>query len=53
MEATGTDIAIADVPEDEVFPVEMFKEFKIRLCNGGGMGKIIDFVEWVKIIKGD
>lgn len=48
MEAMGTDIAIADVPEDEVFPVEMFEKFKIRLCNDGGMGKIIDFREWVK-----
>ncbi|MCM1253239.1 MAG: hypothetical protein NC321_10490 [Clostridium sp.] len=43
----GTNLSIADVPENEVFPAESFSEFKIQLCNGG-MGKIIDFGEWVK-----
>ena len=48
IEATETDLSIADVPEDEVFPVEEFGEFRVRLCNGSGMGAIVDFVEWVK-----
>ena len=36
IEATETDLSIVDVPEDEVFPVEEFGEFKIRLINGSG-----------------
>lgn len=48
IEAAETDLSIADVPENEVFPVEELMEFRIRLCNGGGMGEIIDFAEWVK-----
>jgi len=34
IEADETDLSIADVPENEVFPVEEFGEFMIRLCNG-------------------
>ena len=35
IEATETDLSIADVPESEVFPIEEFGEFRIRLINGG------------------
>lgn len=35
IEATEIDLSIADVPEDEVFPVEEFGEFRIRLINCG------------------
>ena len=35
IEATQIDLSIADVPESEVFPVEEFGEFRVRLCNGG------------------
>lgn len=34
IEANKTDLTIADVSENEVFPVEEFGEFKVRLCNG-------------------
>ena len=30
IEATETDLSIADVPESEVFPIEEFGEFRIR-----------------------
>ena len=33
-ETTETDLSIADVPENEVFPVEEFGEFRVRLING-------------------
>ncbi|MBD5548108.1 MAG: hypothetical protein HDQ97_12025 [Lachnospiraceae bacterium] len=49
IEAAETDLSIEDVPENEVFPVEEFGEFRIRLCNGDGMGEIVDFAEWVKM----
>lgn len=34
IEATETDLSIVDVPENEVFPVEEFGEFRVRMCNG-------------------
>lgn len=34
IEATKTDLVISDVPENEVFPVEEFGEFRVRLING-------------------
>lgn len=34
METHEADLSIADVPESEVFPVEEFGEFRIRVCNG-------------------
>lgn len=48
IEAIEADISIVDVLESEVFPVEELREFRIRLCNGNGMGEVIDFGEWVK-----
>lgn len=35
IEATETDLTSVDVPENEVFPVEEFGEFRVGLCNGG------------------
>jgi len=34
-----------------VFPVEEFGEFRVRLINGGGMGEVIDFGEWIRMHK--
>lgn len=34
IEATRTDLSIADIPGNEVFPIEEFGEFWIRLING-------------------
>lgn len=56
VEASRTDLFIADVPESEVFPIEEFGEFRIRLINGDGdcdgigegFGDVIDFVEWIR-----
>lgn len=48
IEAARTDLSIADIPENEVFPIEEFGEFRVRLCNDGRMGAIVDFGEWVK-----
>ena len=41
IEATETDLSIADVPENEVFPVGELGEFRIRLCNGGDRIKYV------------
>lgn len=33
IEATRTDLFIADVPENEVSPIEELREYRIRLIN--------------------
>lgn len=35
MEASKTDLSIADVPENELFPAEELGEFRVRLINVG------------------
>lgn len=45
LEARETDLNVGDVPDSEVFPLEDFSDFKVRLVNGG-VAKIIDFEEW-------
>lgn len=45
IEATETDLSIADIPENEVFPVEEFGEFSVRLINATN-ARIIDITEW-------
>lgn len=44
--ARQTDKTIDDVPENEVFDITDFPEFKITLHNW--KGKVIDFLEYVK-----
>ena len=34
IKASETDLSIDDVPENEVFPIEEFGEFRVRLING-------------------
>ena len=53
IEATRTDLSIADIPGNEVFPIEEFGEFRVRLCNDGRMGAIVDFAEWIKDRESD
>ena len=53
IEATKTELSIADIPENEVFPIEEFGEFRVRLCNDGRMGAIVDFAEWIKDRESD
>ena len=54
IEASETDLSIADVPGSEVFPIEELSEFRIRLINGDsvGMGKmsgdVVDIAEWIR-----
>lgn len=51
IEARKCDLYVSDVSECELFPMEEFAEFRIRLSNNGEMGRIIDFLEWVNINK--
>ena len=46
VEATETNLALVDLPEDEVFDFEFFKNYKVKLVNNAGNAKIIDFAAW-------
>jgi hypothetical protein len=48
IEATETNLTAADVPECELWDIEEFERYEIRLINNGGMGEIVDFGEWKK-----
>ncbi len=43
IEATETDLTAADVSEDELWNLEEFEKYEVKLVNNGGEGKIIDF----------
>lgn len=48
IEATETNFTVDDVPEDELWDLEEFRNYKVKLINGdGGMGEIVDFSDWV------
>lgn len=47
IEATETDLTVADVPADELWDIREFERYRVRLINGG-MGEIVDFGEWKK-----
>lgn len=53
IEATRTDLSIVDIPENEVFTIDEFREFWIRLINrdGSGMGTVVDSSERIKTRK--
>lgn len=46
VEAVQTGLAINDVPENEVWDISEFRDYKVRLVNNGGKAEIIDFAEW-------
>lgn len=48
IEARECDLGVDDVSEEEVFSIEQFKDFRIRLINGGDKGAVIDFEKWKK-----
>lgn len=46
VEAVQTDLAVNDVPESEIWDIEEFKNYKVKLVNNEGMCEVIDFNEW-------
>lgn len=48
IEACETGYNVSDVPENEVFPIGEFEEFRIRLCNGGVTDVVVDIGEWME-----
>ena len=48
IEATETDLTAAAVSECELWDIDEFERYKVRLINNDGMGEIVDFVEFKK-----
>ena len=46
IEAKETNFTTADVPEDDLWDVSEFKDYKIKLTNNGGQDEIIDFEKY-------
>lgn len=51
IEAKETDLSPAAVPEYEIWNIEEFRDYRVRLINNGGKAVIEDFEEW-KVRKG-
>lgn len=43
IKAVETDLKVGDVAENEVFPIENFKEFRVTLKNGN-VDNVVEFV---------
>lgn len=48
IEATEANLTAADVPECELWDIDEFERYKVRLINNDGMGEIVDFEEFRK-----
>lgn len=46
IEAHKTDLFIADIPEDELWDILEFKDYKVKLINNHGLAEIVYFEEW-------
>lgn len=45
MDLLATDYTLDELPADEVFDIELFKGYKLKLINSSG-AEIIDFASW-------
>lgn len=48
VEAVQTDLTINDVPENEVWDISEFRNYKVKLVNNGGQAGIVDMAEWIE-----
>ena len=46
IEAVQTNLAVDDVPECEVWDLEEFKNYKVKLINNNGAAEIINIEKW-------
>lgn len=46
IEAHETDLSIADIPEDELWDILEFKDYRLKLINKRELAEIVDFEEW-------
>lgn len=46
IEAFQTNLTTEDVPEDELWDISEFKDYRVKLINNGGQAEVIDFEKW-------
>ena len=46
IEAVETNLSLSDVPEDELWDLDHFKTYTVKLINNGGQAEIVDFSAW-------
>lgn len=46
IEGVETNLTVDDVSEDEIWNLEEFKNYKVKLINGSGKAEIVDFSDW-------
>lgn len=46
IDAVETNLTAANVPEDELWDISFFEDYKIRLINNGGQAEIVNFEKW-------
>ena len=51
IEAIETNLTATDVPEDELWDISDFKNYKIKLINNGGQAEILDFEKWINKVN--
>ena len=44
--AVGVGSSVVNAPDDEVWDIEDFKNYKIKLINNSGQSEIVDFEKW-------
>jgi len=52
LEAKETNLSVGDVEETELWDIAEFEDFHVRLVNGEGVAKVINFGKWVERHKG-
>lgn len=48
LEVNETDLLVSDVPAEEIFRMEEFREFRVTLRNRKGVAEVINFADYVK-----
>lgn len=38
--------SVVNVPDDEIWNIKEFENYKIKLINNGGQAEIVDFEKW-------
>ena len=46
IEAIETNLTATDVSEDELWDLEEFKDYRVKLINNGRQAEILDFEKW-------
>lgn len=48
VEANETDLTVNEIPENEVWDISEFKDYKVKLINDGSKSEIVDFADYKK-----